>query len=530
MKKRLFLLLLLFPIVSSAQPANTELSSGLIFEGEPYLAVNPTKPQNIVAAWMSVKLNSNLVTIETRSSMDGGATWSDTLGLPHMNPAWQSADVSMAWRSDGVLFISYIDYLSNSNTEGGVFVVSSTDGGKSFSMPVKAIDAAEDTDVSLDRPWIVVDNSSSSTNGYLYIPTKPAPWHPIPNHTYFTRSTDGGLHWSREEVLDSTPYLSTEVPAPMGAPTVASDGTLSIAYPFVFSAQNAGFALAQSHDGGQSFSRSFIIQPIEDQKEKDSIKGGFHLIADPTNPKHLVFAWPDAREGDYDVFAVTSFDGGSSWSTPVRVNDDLPHNGVVQDMVWPTFGTDGALAIVWRDRRNGSSTGYASASDTYFATSSDGGTHWSNNVRLSDSTAAYDSVLFKPGNDFLTAAILRDTLFGAWADIRTGRLKIYYAKAALLLPDQVVQTGNAGPNATLTIVPNPAEGNASVSFQLTSPAMCSLALYDDRGVLIRQILSEALSPGLHSVHCPIAGLANGDYFIELQTPGGVSRAKLTIDR
>jgi hypothetical protein len=533
MKRSLFLLLLLFPVAALAQPtsptmlANKEISTGLIFDGEPYLAINPMNPQNMVVAWMSFHFIGNPVTIETRSTMDGGATWGDTVSLPHMNAAWQSADVSMAWRSDGVLFISYIDYLDSSNTEGGDFVVRSTDGGRSFSQPIQTVDATEDTDVSLDRPWIVVDNSVA--RGNLYLCTKPAPWNPLPNHTYFTRSTDGGMHWSPEAVLDTLGFSALAVSAPMGAPTVASDGTLFIAYPF-YSFPTAGFALARSTDGGQSFSRSFLMLPVEDLKEKDSIKGGFHLIADPTNPNHLVFAWPDARDGDYDVFASTSTDAGGSWSTPVRVNDDSVNNGVVQDMVWPTFGPDGALAIVWRDRRNGSSPGYASASDTYFASSTDGGIHWSKNVRLSDSTAPYNPALFKPGNDFLSGTIFHDTLFAAWADLRTGFLKIYVAASALNASDEVIRPGNASSNVSLTVVPNPAEGNARITFGLSSPTNCSLTIYDSRGVLMCQVLNEVLAAGDYSVNCPISGLANGDYFTVLGTPNGVSRAKLTVDR
>ncbi len=528
MKRILFLLLFLFPLAAFAQPANKEVSTGLIFDGEPYLAFNPVNPQNMVVAWMSFKLIGNPVTIETRSTMDGGQTWSDTVSLPHQNAAWQSADVSMAWRGDGVLFISYIDYLDSSNTDGGVFVVSSTDGGSSFSAPVKAIDASEDTDVSLDRPWIVVDNSVP--NGNLYICTKPAPWHPLPNHTYYTRSTDGGSTWSPEAVLDSTNYPATLVSAPMGAPTVASNGTLSIAYPYAVTLQNAGFAMAQSHDGGQSFSRSFLIQPVEDLTEKDSIKGGFHLITDPANPNHLVFAWADARDGDYDVFAIVSFDGGATWHDTSRVNDDPVGNGVVQDMVWPMFGPNGALAIVWRDRRNGSSPGYASASDTYFSSSTDGGMTWSKNQRLSDSTSPYNPALFRPGNDFLSGTIFHDTLFAAWADLRTGFLKIYVASSALNARDEVIPSGNTSSSVPLTVVPNPAEGNARINFGLSSSTDCSLAIYDLRGVLIRQILSEVLTAGSQSINCPISGLANGDYFIVLRTSSGVSRAKLTVDR
>jgi len=44
-------------------------------------------------------------------------------------------------------------------------------------------------------------------------------------------------------------------------------------------------------------------------------------------------------------------DGGSNWSTPIRVNDDPKNNGVVQDMVWADFSPSGSLGISWRDRR-----------------------------------------------------------------------------------------------------------------------------------------------------------------------------------
>ncbi len=525
MRRILFPLLLFFPVGSIAQPANQQLSKGLIFEGEPYLAINPTNPQNVVVAWMSFKLIGNPVTIETRTTMDGGSSWSDTLSLPHMNAKWQSADVSMAWRNDGVLFISYIDYLQDSDSEGGVFVVHSTDGGRSFSAPVKAIDASEDTDISLDRPWIVVDNSAS--NGNLYLCTKPAPWHPLPNHAYFTRSTDGGLTWSHETILDTLGYSALLVSAPMGAPTVANDGTLSIAYPGL-SLLNGGFVLAQSHNGGQSFLRSYITRPVEDSVEKDSIKGGFHLIADPANPKHLVFAWPDARDGDYDVFAIASFDGGATWTDTARVNDDKVDNGVVQDMVWPTFGSDGSLAIVWRDRRNGSTPGYASASDTYFSSSTDGGITWSRNQRLSDSTAPYNAALFNPGNDFLAGAIVHDSLFAAWSEVRDNRLIVNFAKSPLSEKDAVQHSGNVSTISELVIVPNPAEDNANLLFQLSSAGNCSLWLFDTRGVFVRSLFNDVLSMGSHSVNVSTAGLANGDYVVDLRTPSGATRAKLSI--
>ncbi|MEI7803344.1 MAG: hypothetical protein WCI97_11895, partial [Bacteroidota bacterium] len=67
------LFLLLFQL-GSAQPVNTNISNGILFEGEPYLAINPINNQNLVAAWMGIKFSGGLyrIAIKTRASFDGG--------------------------------------------------------------------------------------------------------------------------------------------------------------------------------------------------------------------------------------------------------------------------------------------------------------------------------------------------------------------------------------------------------------------------------------------------------------------------
>ena len=73
----LFIALTMLPF-GYAQPTNTNISNGLIFDGEPYIAINPTNAQNLVAAWMGFKLSggSYHIAIKTRASFDGGTTWS----------------------------------------------------------------------------------------------------------------------------------------------------------------------------------------------------------------------------------------------------------------------------------------------------------------------------------------------------------------------------------------------------------------------------------------------------------------------
>src|SRR5713226_3903323 len=67
------------------QPVNTNISNGILFDGEPYLAINPINNQNLVAAWMGLKLSNGQyrIAIKTRASFDGGNSWSIANALPH---------------------------------------------------------------------------------------------------------------------------------------------------------------------------------------------------------------------------------------------------------------------------------------------------------------------------------------------------------------------------------------------------------------------------------------------------------------
>ncbi len=452
MKLRTILFLVLLPLLAQAQPPNQELSKTLLFNSEPYIAMNPTNTSNLTVAWMSLTAATLTIEIRTRTSFDGGVTWSEPDVLPHQNARYTSADVSMAWRNDGVLFLSYVDYLDNhDSSSGGVYVVSSTNSGLNWSAPVKAIDANENTDIPIDRPWIVVDNGTTASAGHLYITSKPAPWNPLPNHTYVTRSLDSGRSWSPLTTLDTTGYSALLLKAPMSSPTVANDGMLNIVFPYIGNS-SGGFALATSTNGGATFSRSKVLRPTftGDTLYKD----GYRLIADPSNAPHLVLVWPDVRDGDNDVYSSTSFDAGATWSVPLRVNDDAAGNGVVQDMLWPTFANDGTLAVVWRDRRNGVGTGYSSSTNTYYAYSRDGGRSFSKNFRMSDSTAPHETALDQAGNDFMSAVLQNDTLYAVWGDTRTTRVQIYFGKVELGGKSWVeMQSLSESPHTAFTTAP-----------------------------------------------------------------------------
>lgn len=113
MKKLYTLLLFSFfiPVLGFSQSNNINVSNTVFFGGEPYLAVNPTSPQNIVIAWMAADFSTSFkVAIKSKVSFNGGATWSNQFIQPHFGAIWSSADVSMQFRPNGTLYLSYVDY------------------------------------------------------------------------------------------------------------------------------------------------------------------------------------------------------------------------------------------------------------------------------------------------------------------------------------------------------------------------------------------------------------------------------------
>src|SRR5437764_7511620 len=101
MKKPLLILLCLFLFkLSSAQISNINISNGVTFDGEPFLAVNPANPQNMVIAWMGLTaLPTVRISIKSKVSFDGGATWLPLHIQPHLSNNTTSADVSMCFRN-----------------------------------------------------------------------------------------------------------------------------------------------------------------------------------------------------------------------------------------------------------------------------------------------------------------------------------------------------------------------------------------------------------------------------------------------
>ena len=512
---------LLFSLALQAQ--NLNLSNGLVFDGEPYLAANPDNPQHLVVAWMGWKFGQGIV-IKTRVSFDGGNNWSEAVALPHTSSGFTSADPSIGFDRDGRAYIAYVDFsgFDVSPVEGSIFLCKSVDGGLSWGAPVEVLNINADPGKQpIDRPWIAVDISEGPHSGNIYITSMNAkeasgpPYNP-----YLSISTDAGESFEPWRYLDTLGWEANLVPQPMPTPTVAADGSLHAIYPsWPELTSPAQYLIASSEDGGNSLSHHLVFSAQPGQSLNEPLaKKGYLLRSDPADANHLLFFYLAKVYDDADVFMRESFDKGQSWSEAQRINDDPADNGKMQDLVWADLDEDGDLAVCWRDRRNAAGEGYETDSEIWCAIRPKDSAEFLDNFPLSDMLVPYDVVLAQSGNDFMSLQFANDTLYAVWGDPRSGSLNIWFQRVAIDGLTSAVQL-IASEQAPLYVYPNPAQTELFVQAE----GIEKIRLFNAKGELVYSS-DYATAPG--KVHLPLADLPKGVYLLHCRAAQGLFTQKV----
>ncbi|MFK7784870.1 MAG: T9SS type A sorting domain-containing protein [Crocinitomicaceae bacterium] len=512
-------LLFFFVSCATAFAQNQNLSNTSNFNGEPYLAINPTNPQNIVVAWMHVNLINR--PIRTRTTFDGGITWQPYVDLPIANT--NTADPTMAFDNNGNLHLCFIDHLGSSSptNNGGVYSYTSYDGGLSWGNQSVVIDInADGAHQPIDRPWLVCDRSGGLNDGNLYLTTKVVAGTPAPYHPYFVQSTDGGTSWSNWAYVDTTGWLSS-IGSTFAAPTVTSDGVFAAVYPSYETSQSPipKYLMAYiNNNTSNTFDYKTSINNLP-TVSNDSAKRGWQFVSNPFDSDHLSFFYTNGPDGDLDIYMTETYDFGDNWTTPLRVNDDPIGNGILQDMIWASFDTDGDLVVCWRDRRNSGGQGYAQPSEIFGRIRWHDSTDFSPSFIVTDTIADYNNVLSQSGNDFMCHQLLNDTLYISWADTKTGFLNIWFDKIAMTSGNSVGLTNLAGSELPIVkVYPNPS--NEWVNLEIDELHLESIVVLDMDGRVV--IRPEALK-------FSVSDLPTGSYVIRILTSETTIIRKLVVN-
>lgn len=357
-------------------------------EVEAHLAIDPSNPNHLVAAWQQDRLSDGGARgLATAVSVDGGASWTGVGAAPFSQCAGGSfARASDPWLSlNGNTVIQVgIAFTGNSNTAGArsaVLASRSVDGGFTWSAAV----ALADDDGSLyfnDKESVTIDATDPR---FVY-----AVWDRLEGTdrgpAVMARSTDGGISWSAPTMVYD--------PGPGGRQTignviaVAPDGTVFDFFTELGPApgnpaQTVGrLAVVRSTDKGVTWSAPVPIADLLSVGTRVrtapmvAVRAGEILGSFAVDPRNgtLYAAWQDSRfsAGAHDAIVMAwSQDGGTTWSAPAPVNARLDVPAFT-----PTLAVlpDGTVGIAYYDfRQPGTST--FQPTDFWLATSRDR-TNW----------------------------------------------------------------------------------------------------------------------------------------------------------
>src|SRR5512133_49135 len=227
-----------------------------------------------------------------------------------------------------------------------------------------------------DKPWMEVDlnaPSASPCSGNVYLADTdyhgPSGSSPI----VFSRSTDGGVTWSSPRTISTG--------GPSGAShnqgadiAVAPNGTIYVAFE-AFSQQGVDtINFAKSTDCGRHWTQPVIVNTINGPQAPGVAMRTptFAFLAVDTTNSNIVYAAYQSLNGDYDIYAQRSTNGGATWGAPVQVNDDPG----ARHQIFPTIEVShGTLNVAWYDFRN-STTPDNEALDVYYACANCNGAAW----------------------------------------------------------------------------------------------------------------------------------------------------------
>lgn len=381
----------------------------------PSIAVNPSNARELVIGFQS--------RTSAAYSADGGATWVMTSGTAPSEYR-STGDTSVTYDRHGHVILCFIahdgpgpyKYWGHNPKRNAILVRRSLDGGKVWeSRPIPVIEHAQALGIPFeDRPYIVADNQSLSPYyGNLYIGWSQDRMNDA--LIVLARSTDGGLTWSAPVRVSDRPGLPRDdngtvegfhgVVTPNGVLHVVWSDTNHIVY-------------AESRDGGRSFSRNRSIAdtaPSHFAVLNASDANGYPQIGmmpgkDGSHPR-LYVTWSDYRNGDVDVFCVSSADGGRSWGPAVRVNSDSLHNAADQLFQWLAVDpTSGAVNVVFYDRRRDPANRSA---EVVLARSTDGGRTFRNYLLSENAFDPQGGTL----GEYTSLTAIDGHIYGSWTEI-----------------------------------------------------------------------------------------------------------------
>jgi hypothetical protein len=372
---------------------------------EETITISPRNPLNL--------FEDDTWSVVGRYSLDGGLTWNNS-DVSAMGPS--DGDVSAAFDEYGNLFLVQFSSVSSLNVVVGL----STNGGASFSLIYETATRKN------DQPTIVTGPSSTPGQGSVWI-------------SYTDRNNSLAVQGAAVTGLGNVGTFSAAQSPPgstngdFGDICVGPAGQVMVVYQDNQTTEGPDTIHENLNPSGPGGTFGAQISATTTQV------GGFTSI--PAQPLRSIdaeagLAWdrsggpfqgrvylmytdrPDTSSYDTDIYVRYSDDSGTTWSSPVRVNDDPVGNGKSQFL--PRIYLDqttGYIAVSFYDCRDSADN---TTTEFWAAVSTNGGVSFLPNVKVSTGissalVSAVTATRFDYG-DYSGLTFYGGVLYPCWAD------------------------------------------------------------------------------------------------------------------
>lgn len=384
---------------------------------EPFLVVDPNNPERLVAASILSRSSGSLIDrVLVYTSDDGGASWVPATLEAREDGAHCLGDPWLVWGRSGTVYLSC---LAEVRDEFGkepyvVFVQRSTDGGRSWSVPVQV---PYDRRSTFDHPVLIQLGRGEEGDRLAVVAT-----HSVvdANGLSISRSVDGGQSFET-----ARPYLPGEGNHNLGS--AVGMGPDRVLYTYFTMAEQRPFWAVRALAQGDAPAQSPIAGHVS--------PFGFPMLAmDRSAGEHegrVYTVWTHANKaGGLDIALSRSDDDGGTWTTPTIISGAA---GGSTSRFHPQIVVDdeGTVAVAWTDRRLDPSN---QCSDVFFTASADGGVTFLPDVRVSQQTSCNQTTANgaagtrwrSGGGDYIgLAAALGSRFHVMWSDSRTGVFQVW---------------------------------------------------------------------------------------------------------
>lgn len=346
-------------------------------QSETSVAADPTNPLHLLES-----VNDLTNTAAVYESTDGGATWVNS------NLTTNGAfcyDTWLAFNTSGDAFVSFecSDQRIAYKLAGTTNWVA-TRLGNAGTFP--------------DRDMVTIDNSPSSPFfGSVYIGYDD---NGNSNTPYVLYSRDGISGWTRSAAIPHfNPTIGVNV-------ATGPDGTVYAAWED-YSGQK--LYASKSTDGGATFGPAVLVTTyrlnttsffvsIPPQNIRGILPYPMTAVAPATGRRpgryYVSYTDKDPSGANTNIYLRYSDDGGATWSSEAKVDDDTTHSYHFHPQIAVT--SNGVVGVCFYDTRRDSTN---KKTDRYFSLSGDGGITWSRNLRYT-TAQSNETVSGADGNQY----------------------------------------------------------------------------------------------------------------------------------